>query len=308
MIECEALMIILGLWLTSVEQDKLLESVVVEKILEILSRLNFTVDLLVKYKFGRVIKKIIQQKDKASLKNRITCLNIEMATSLFDSWSALANRNDIPNVPRRNSEEDIEKEDVVNGTEAINESESPKNESEPTSTKRTSTIAIGEGIKEEEKKIKCSKTRNRSVKFPELPEELCKVVIFERAPEEYELLSDGSVSRDNYIHADDGEASKAFGNSNDVKYGHNLKLKRWRELDFVEDIPTGRPDGKDSEEKIIQHQRERSVLSINYYFIWDIPASPFEEDVDTVIEDSLPVKTIPIRPNEKIISLSTHQH
>lgn len=304
MIECEALMIVIGMWLNSVEQDKLLESVVIEKILEILLRLNFTVDLLVKYKFGRVIKKITQQKEKTIFKSKTTCLNLEMATKLFDSWSALANNSEIPNVPRRKSEEDIERkeEESFNEQISIQRPKSPEISIESTSIKRTSTIVMNDDS-DKSKKIKYSETRKKSVTFPETHSELCKVILFERAPEEYEYLSDGSASRDNYLHADVGEASKAFGNSIDTEDYSDFNLKPWKELEAIEGSKSDRPDGIDSEEKIIQHQRERSVLSVNYYSLSDIPPNPSEEDVDTATEDSdsLAIKTIPIRPNEKII-------
>lgn len=303
MVECEALMVVLGLWLSSVDQEKLLESVLVEKILEILSRLNFNVELLVKYKFGRVIKKITQQKEKISPKNKTTCLNFEMATKLFDSWSAIANKSEIPNVPRRKSEEDIEKkEEIV--IEIINRPESPINIEKP-ALKRSSITVIDDKNSEGKKTKYNSETKKKkSVKFPEEPEELCKVILFERAPEEYGYLSDGSASRDSYLHADVGEASLAFNNSMEVDdYSESLNLKPWKELEIIEGIPSEKPDGIDSEEKIIQHQRERSVLSVNYYSFTDIPPNPSEEDVDTVgtEEDHFSVKIIPIRPNEKII-------
>lgn len=298
-------MIVLGLWLSSVEPEKLLESVVIEKILEIISRLNFTVDLLVKYKFGRVIKKIIQQKERATLKNKTTCLNIEMATKLFDSWSALANKSEIPNVPRRKSEEEIEKKEEENVLEPTKRAESPVISKEPLVTKRSLVIEMeDENINIEGKKIKfkSSETRKKSVKFPEIPGELCKVIVFERAPEEYEFLSDGSASRDNYLHADAGEASRAFGSSMDTEDYSDFNFKPWKALERIEGIPSERPEGIDSEEKIIQHQRERSVLSVNYYSLSDIPPNPSEEDVDTATdEDPMSVKTIPIRPNEKIV-------
>ena len=304
MIECEALMIVLGFLLNSVEQDKLLESVLVEKVLEILSRLNFTVDLLVKYKFGRVIKKITQQKEKTTLKNKTTCLNFEMATKLFDSWSDLANKSEIPNVPRRKSEEDIPNKEGESANKTIQRPKSPEISKDSTSMKRTSTIVINDDV-DGGKKIKHSEMRKKSVKFPETHNELCKVILFERAPEEYEYLSDGSASRDNYLHADIGEASKAFGNLMDTEdYSdiNNFDFKPWKELEAIEGIPSDRPDGIDSEEKIIQHQRERSVLSVNYFSFSDIPPpNPSEEDVDTSTEDSSTVKTITIRPNEKII-------
>lgn len=298
-------MIVLGLWLSSVEPEKLLESVVIEKILEIISRLNFTVDLLVKYKFGRVIKKIIQQKERATLKNKTTCLNIEMATKLFDSWSALANKSEIPNVPRRKSDEEIEKKEEENVLEPTKRAESPVISKEPLVTKRSLVIEMeDENINIEGKKIKfkSSETRKKSVKFPEIPGELCKVIVFERAPEEYEFLSDGSASRDNYLHADAGEASRAFGSSMDTDDYSDFNFKPWKALERIEGIPSERPEGIDSEEKIIQHQRERSVLSVNYYSLSDIPPNPSEEDVDTATdEDPMSVKTIPIRPNEKIV-------
>jgi hypothetical protein len=298
-------MIVLGLWLSSVEPEKLLESVVIEKILEIISRLNFTVDLLVKYKFGRVIKKIIQQKERATLKNKTTCLNIEMATKLFDSWSALANKSEIPNVPRRKSDEEIEKKEEENVLEPTKRAESPVISKEPLVTKRNLVIEMeDENINIEGKKIKfkSSETRKKSVKFPEIPGELCKVIVFERAPEEYEFLSDGSASRDNYLHADAGEASRAFGSSMDTEDYSDFNFKPWKALERIEGIPSERPEGIDSEEKIIQHQRERSVLSVNYYSLSDIPPNPSEEDVDTATdEDPMSVKTIPIRPNEKIV-------
>ena len=113
MIHCEGLMIVLGLWLSSVEPEKLLESILVEKILEILSRLAFTVDLLVKYKFGRVIKKITQQK----VPNKSRAINFEMATRLFEEWSELANKPEIPTVPRRKSEDSINEIEVVDPIE-----------------------------------------------------------------------------------------------------------------------------------------------------------------------------------------------
>lgn len=308
MIDCEALMIVLGLWLSSVEQDKLLESVLVEKILEILSRLNFTVELLVKYKFGRVIKKITQQKEKTSLKNKTSSLNIELATKLFDSWSALANKSEIPNIPRRKSEEDIEKKEDLD-VEIVIKPESPSPPPEAKSMKRTSITALQEEDDEGKKMRKTSvseepKNKRKSVKFPDAPEKLCKVILFERAPEEYEFLSDGSASRDSYLHADVGEASKAFGHSLDMddSLEASYNFKPWKELETIEGIVGERPDGIDSEEKIIQHQRERSVLSVNYYSLSEVPPTPSEEDVDTASDDpSSSVKAIPIRPNEAII-------
>lgn len=289
-------MIILGLWLTSVDQDKLFESALVGKILEILSKLTFTVDLLVKYKFGRVVKKITQQKGKLS---KSASIIFDLASKLYEEWSNLANKSEIPSVPRRKSEENVPKFE-----------ESEKHQSETTNTsqpaKRTSITNENEFIftVDESKKARISSVPvKKRVRFPDSPEQLCKIVIFERAPEEYEYLSDGSVSRDNYLHADRGEASMAF---DQIKYmdayeDSAINFKPWRPLEKLDGIPEESPDGIESEEKIIQRQRERSVLSVTYYSESEIPSTPSEVDVDYLIDDSEIVKTIPIRSSEKII-------
>ena len=175
MIDCEALMIVLGLWLSSVEQDKLLDSVIVEKILEILSGLSFTVESLVKYKFGRVIKKITQQKEKTSSKNETSCLNIELATKLFNSWSVLANKSEIPNIARRKSEFEVEKKENSDNAIIIR----PESSQEAKSMKRTS-ITVFQDNKEVQKMTRISnidesKNRKKSVKFPDSHEKLCKL-------------------------------------------------------------------------------------------------------------------------------------
>lgn len=290
-------MIVLGLWLTSVEQEKLLESVLVEKILEILSLLTFTIDLLVKYKFGRVIKKITQQKVTAKSKP----VNFEMASKLFDEWSELANKPEIPTVPRRKSEESI------NDIEIVIKPPSPVAQPIVPEPKPAIKRLSPELHTEEVKRTKMAPLK-KSVKFPESDEDLCKYFVFERAPEEYEFLSDGSASRDSYLHADKGEALVAFEHSNDSDESLEsltAALKPWKQLESLEGVSFDQPDGMDSEEKIIQRQRERTVLSINYFSLGEVPPSPSEVDVDDVSsEDVYPPKTISIRPNETIVKHS----
>lgn len=290
-------MIVLGLWLTSVEQEKLLESVLVEKILEILSLITFTVDLLVKYKFGRVIKKITQQKVTSKSKP----VNFEMASKLFEEWSELANKPEIPTVPRRKSEESI------NDIEIVIKPPSPVAQPIVPEPKPAIKRQSPELQTEEVKRTKMAPLK-KSVKFPESDEDLCKYFVFERAPEEYEFLSDGSASRDSYLHADKGEALVAFEHSNDSDESLEsltAALKPWKQLESLEGVSFDQPDGMDSEEKIIQRQRERTVLSINYFSLGEVPPSPSEVDVDDVSsEDVYPPKTISIRPNETIVKHS----
>lgn len=310
-------MVVFGLWLSLIDPEKLLQSVLVEKILEVLSRLSFSVDLLVKYKFGRVIKKIAQQKVPAKTKP----INLEMAAKLFADWSELANKPEIPSIARRKSDDSTNESVVI---QAAPPGELPAALSPPpplgapelqpieishvvatkTALKRPSPNLKGDEVKKAKLSLKA-----KNVKFPDSYEDLCKVILFERAPEEYEYLSDGSAARDSYLHADKGEALAAFEHSNDSDESlESLSpiLKPWKQLAVLSDIPADRPDGIDSEEKIIQHQRERSVLSINYFSIKEVPFSPSEVDVDDISPDEGPphYKTIPVRSNETIVKHS----
>ena len=297
-------MVVLGLWLSSVEPEKLLESVLVEKLLEILSRLTFTVDLLVKYKFGRVIKKITQQKVTVQLKPT----NFEMASKLFEEWSEMANKPEIPVVPRRKSEDSTNDVDVA--TTIAQTHSLPDVKPEEVIAK----VAAKTVLKRPSPDVKNDDTKRaktafkKSVRFPDSVEELCKVILFERDPEEYEYLSDGSASRDSYLHADKGEALAAFEHSNDSDESlesPSIFLKPWKQLLALEGVPLDRPEGIESEEKIIQHQRERTVLSINFYSLSEVPFSPSEVDVDDISSEDPPhYKTIQIRSNETIVKHS----
>lgn len=299
LIQCEGLMVVLGLWLSLIDTEKLLESALVEKILEVLSRLSFSVDLLVKYKFGRVIKKIAQQKVSPKMKP----INLEMASKLFEDWSELANKPETPSISRKKSDDS-----TTNGFEIVTPPAAPilepidntnANVTTKTALKRSSPNLKADQVKRAKLNVK------KNVKFHE---DLCKVIIFERAPEEYEYLSDGSAARDSYLHADKGEALAAFNHSNDSDESLDslsFILKPWKQLVELEEIPRDRPDGIDSEENIIQHQRERSVLSINYFSIHEVTFSPSEGDVDDISSDDVPhYKTIPIRSNETIVKHS----
>lgn len=286
-------MVLLGLWLSSVDQDYLLESILVGKILEILSKLNFTVEKLVKYKFGRVIKKITNQKDKKSSILRTN--NFDLACTLFDSWNSLASKSELFVAPRRKSEDEIISSECANmvATNCKRESDSTSLSSENLFTKKIKTSDSTETDLNHEK------GKDRKVRFPDSHELLCKIIVFERAPEEYEFLSDGSASRDSYLHADIGEASIAFGHADEI-IEDLFCFKPWNipnSLDHLLELP----DGIDCEEKIIQQQRERTVLSTSYFSIHEIPSSPSENNVDIQESFDDKVKTIPIRANENII-------
>lgn len=290
-------MIVLGLWLSSVEQDKLLDSILIEKILEVLSILSFTVDLLVKYKFGRVIKKITQQKSLLKMKTN----NYELASKLFGEWSELANKPEIPSVPRRKSEDSATEIELP----SISVSSSPE-KCTPVIPKTALKRGASEVESEDTKKTKM--VLKKSVKFPDNEEDLCRIILFERAPEEFEYLSDGSASRDSYLHADKGEALAAFEHPNDSDESIDsigFVMKPWKQLEIINGVPSDRPEGIDCEEKIIQHQRERSVLSVNYYSINDVPPVPSETEVDEMSMDEQPsITNIPIRSNETIVKHS----
>jgi hypothetical protein len=287
-------MVLLGLWLSSVDQDYLLESILVGKILEILSKLNFTVEKLVKYKFGRVIKKITNQKDK--IPSILRTNNFDLACTLFDSWNSLASKSELFVAPRRKSEDEIISSECANmvATNCKRESDKTSLSSEnlfPKKIKASDSTEIDT--------LKQEKDKDRKVRFPDSHELLCKIIVFERAPEEYEFLSDGSASRDSYLHADIGEASIAFGHSDEI-IEDLVCLKPWNipnSLDHLLEFP----DGIDCEEKIIQQQRERTVLSTSYFSIHEIPSSPSEKNVDIQECSDDQVKTIPIRANENII-------
>ena len=305
LVSCDGLMVLLGLWLSSIDQDKLLDSLIVGKILEILSKMRFSVDLLVKYKFGRVIKKITQQKGKLS---KSASVIFDLASKLYENWSILANQSEIPTVPRRKSDETIKVAEPIYVVPSDYEQSVEIHHIEAADSKeKVDSLKRGSGynnepqennVVEKKTKIITPVSAKKSVKFPETPGQLCKIIIFERAPEEYEYLSDGSASRDSYLHADKGEASAAFNRSLDIDELYDFKP--WTSPEKIEGIPTDCPDGIDSEEKIIQRQRERSVLSATYYSVTEIPPSPSEEDVD-VTDDMNGVKTIPIRHNEAIV-------
>lgn len=284
-VQCEGILLVFGLWLNSVEPDKLCDSLLIEKILEILSRLQFTVDLLVKHKFGRIIKKITQQQVKTQSKNKTP--NYELAVKLFEEWSVLANKSEISVTARRKSDD----ENLVTDTKTMEEPLESQS-----SLKRFSPEIISNDIDVDAKKIKAIK--KKSVSFPESEAKLCKIIIFERAPEEYEFLSDGSAARDNYLHGDEGEAFLAFKSHKDYD---EYDLKPWTNLKPIDDLPDiERPEGGDSEEKIIQQQRERTVLCLNYYSMSEIPEYPSENDVDDISDDSFTGKIISIRANETI--------
>lgn len=289
LVQCEGILIVFGLWLGSVETEELCESVLIEKLLEILSRLTFTVDLLVKYKFGRVIKKITQQQTK-TIKGR--SVNYEMAVKLFEDWSVLANKPEMPTVMRRKSDDEVSISSNSD-TQSV------------TTSKRTADSESGEDMKKVKLEIDVT-PKKKSVKFPDSQDKLCKIILFERAPEEYEFLSDGSAARDSYLHNDVGEASMAFGHDDDYEeLVEPVYYKPWGTLQKIEGLQgIERPEGNDSEEKIIQQQRERTVLSENYYSLAVTPASPHEFDVDEVSDDSFSGKIIPIRANEAILKHS----
>ena len=325
LVDCESLMIVIGLWLSSVEPEKLVESLLVGKILEVLTRLTFTVDQLVKYKFGRIVKKIVQLKDKHENNH-----NVQLAHKIYNLWNNLVSKSEIKIAPRRKSED----EDNLNLNETNNQNDSTAsqikslqdNQTNEIGRKRSISISTDSNLIEEshEKKIKLNVPTNitnkdsdndakfnyikvkKKVHFPNTAEKLCKVILYERAPEEYEFLSDGSASRDSYLHADFGEASKAFELFKDLNDCEELlnSLKPWNTPLVLEGSVEG-PEGSESEEKIIQHQRERTVLSVTYFNNSDIPSTPFEAEVDTNLcgsnSNNNICKTIPIRANETIV-------
>lgn len=256
--------------------------------MEILSRLTFTVELLVKHKYGRVIKKITHQQGKTPLKSKSG--NYEIAVKLFEDWSVLANKSETTAGIRRKSFDDNSISDLQMLDNSMDAQLSSFKRSLP-------------GNFDQDEEVRTPKSsKKRSVNFPDSQDKLCKVIIFERAPEEYEFLSDGSAARDNYLHSNIGEASLAFSSTDEYDDPAAFNFKPWTSLQPIEGLPDiERPEGNDSEEKIIQQQRERTVLSVNYYSFSDIPPCPAEADVDDVSDDSFTGKIIPTRANESIL-------
>ncbi|NBO25155.1 MAG: hypothetical protein EBU93_08010, partial [Chlamydiae bacterium] len=249
----------MSLWLNEVENEKLHDSILVEKILEILSRLDFTIDLLIKFKFGRFVKKIVQQNEKSGA----TKLNAtaEIASKLFEKWSILANQPELPSIPRRKSEDTS----IVQSYRIEESSEEAK--CAPQKRLKIESVEVSD----------LNKKNQRSVHFPEDDDKLCKIIVFERAPEEYAYLSDGSEARDNYLHADAGEASIMFNEYSIEDEEEEKNFKCWEPLKAVKRDDNCLGEGNESEETIIQHQRERTVLSAKYYNIDEVPLSPSEE-------------------------------
>lgn len=233
--------------------------------------------MLVKYKYGRVVKKLLQKcKENGAAFDEVSSKICSLAQNLFDDWNALASQNDyVPAVKRRSSS--IDSDTLI--------------ASASTSSENVVEINIETEI-DIETPAEIKRPRIRKVSFPEDEGKLCQVVYFERDPAEYEFLSDGSASQHDYLHADKDEALNAFRTSLDV-VDEDEQFKPWSIPPAVANIET-LPDGKDSEEKIIQGQRERTVLSTSYFSIQNIPPSPSEDIVD-VIDKETPFKVIPSR-------------
>lgn len=273
LVSSELFLSIMYEWISKIDVDMAISSQLVLKALEILAELQLSLDQLVRYKFGRVIKKITQKfqdskKDANLYSDRIEIL----AKQLFERWSSLATQNDTITIPKKRS---IDETPVVQIAEAPGQEVGlkPPKEDEPISKKK----------------------RDRKVSFPDDEKELVQIVVFERDPAEYEFLSDGSASQHSYLHADRDEAAKAFKLLKDGLDDDDLKS--WYQPEALTLIPE-RPDGKDCEEKIIQGLRERTVLSVVYYSLHTIPSNPSESIVDEGEQTQEP-KIIPSRDSHK---------
>lgn len=273
----------------AVNAENYLSSKIVLKILEILIKLSFNIDLLVRYKFGRAVKKILQKcKESTVADDEVSSRISSLSQQLFDEWNNLASQNDYaPSVKRRSSSID---------SDSLSASNSSSNDN----------IVEIDIEPEVELPLEVKKAKIRKVTFPEDSSKLCQVVFFERDPAEYEFLFDGSASQHDYLHADRDEALFAFKSTSDA-IDEDDQFKPWTAPPTIEKAESC-PDGKDSEEMIIQGQRERTVLSTSYFSIQSIPPSPSENNVD-VIDKEMPYKTIPSRdacnPVSRIIPLKT---
>ena len=96
-----------------------------------------------------------------------------MASKLFDEWSELANKPEIPTVPRRKSEESINDiEIVIKPPSPVAQPIVP--EPKPAIKRQSPELQTEEG-----KRTKMAPLK-KSVKFPESDEDLCKYFVFER--------------------------------------------------------------------------------------------------------------------------------
>lgn len=244
-------------------------------ILEILNQLPLTVELLVTYKYGRVVKRIVQRckEEDGVSKNDIFEQIATLAREMFDTWNNLAVQNEITPASKKRQSSPEEQTVSSLGTRCnagIEVNISPES---------------GSIESQESKRVKV-----RKVTFPG-DDKLCQVIVFERDPAEYEFLSDGSASLHDYLHADKDEALNAFKASH--KGDEEDQFTPWTPpspLSKVEALP----EGKDCEEKIIQGQRERTVLSTSYFSLENIPFNPSEDIVDVVDKESS-IKKIPTR-------------
>jgi hypothetical protein len=254
-------------------------------LLKILSILPLTVDLLVHYKYGRVIKKIIKAQPKAAAAPIAVEIHA-LAERLFDRWTEMAldaerlEQEALAQQARAQPQTPMQAQTSI---QAQMQAQGPAGDSvisaESIGQKRR---ADSEGSLED--LAEAPKKQSRHVRFPSDPASLAEVIEFHRDPHEWEYLGVPTANSINaavhdMMYADRDEAAIAFKQfheleSEDIEEEKLFEvLLKWSLPLPIAGIPENLPAGNESEERNAQAQRERTVLSVAFYTRAEIPES-----------------------------------